>query len=72
MTARYMAVDQHGQTYHGLTHPRKDLLARLGRGHASKMYRDCKDGIACHCGYVIAGRWLEVFAVVPWHAAAEN
>lgn len=25
----YMAIDQYGQTYHGLKHPRKDLCERL-------------------------------------------
>jgi hypothetical protein len=74
MTAQrfYMAVSQYGDTFHGLTHPRKDLLARLGRQHAAKMYRDNADPAKPprHCGYVIAGLWLEVFEVNRWHAPA--
>ena len=48
----YMAIDQYGQTYHGLEHPRKDLLERLGRSHAEKMYRDTLDGRTVCTGYV--------------------
>ena len=32
----YMAIDQYGQTYHGLKHPRKDLCERLCNSHAEK------------------------------------
>lgn len=32
----YMAIDQYGQTYHGLKHPRKDLCERLCRSHVEK------------------------------------
>ena len=65
-TVGYMAIDQYGQTYHGLEHPRKDLLERFGRQHATKMYRDTKDGRQRHIGYVIAGLWLEVYRVSTW------
>jgi hypothetical protein len=62
----FMAVDQHGQTYHNLVHPRKDLLERLGYKHADKVYVDnTKTGKARHCGYVIGGHWLEVYEVRP-------
>jgi len=37
---RYMAIDQYGTTYHGLTRPRKDLMERIGRKHVAKMYTD--------------------------------
>ena len=69
-TIGYMAIDQYGQTYHGLQHPRKDLLDRLCRKHAAKMYRDTPDGSYRHVGYIIAGLWLEVFAVSQWKGAA--
>lgn len=63
MSAHYMAIDQYGQTFHGLKHPRKDLLERLGRKHASKMYVDGQDGKARHIGYVIGQQWLTVYQV---------
>ena len=63
----YMAIDQHGNTFHGLEYPRRDLLARLGYKHAAKMYRDTKGGGARHAGYVIGGLWLSVYSVLPWH-----
>jgi hypothetical protein len=63
-----MAVDQYGDTFHGLTYPRRDLCARLGRKHADRMYRDTATGEAQHVGYVIAGRWLSVYRVEPLHA----
>jgi len=59
-----MAIDQHGQTYHSLgEHPRKALLDRLCRKHASKMYADKRDGSVAHIGYVIAGLWLTLYNV---------
>lgn len=61
----YMAIDQYGQTYHGLTHPRKDLLERLGRSHADKMYQDGPEGQPQHIGYVIGTLWLRLYQVTP-------
>jgi hypothetical protein len=63
MRKSYMAVDQYGQTYHGLSKPRRDLLDRLYRKHAEKMYVDTKSGEARHCGYIIGGLWLSVYEV---------
>ena len=63
MTQQYMAVDQYGNHYYGLVHPRKDLLERLDRKHANKMYMDYKDGSYKHVGYVIAGLWLDVYKI---------
>ena len=61
----FMAIDQHGQHFDALKHPRKDLFSRLGRKHAARMYVDGKDGKAYHAGYIIAGLWLSVFSVTP-------
>lgn len=62
----YMAVDQYGQTFHGLRHPRKDLCAQLYCKHADKMYEDGPDGQPVHVGYVIAGHWLRLYRVIPF------
>lgn len=62
----YMAVDQHGQTFHGLTHPRKELCERLCRDHADKMLVAEKNGKTYHVGYVIGGLWLTLFEVTPY------
>ena len=62
---QYMAIDQYGNAYHGLEHPRKDLLARLDRQHASRMFVDTKAGETKHIGYIIAGHWLRLYAVEP-------
>ena len=66
----YMAVDQNGNCYHGLTHPRKELCERLGRKHADRMYIDHSDGTVSHIGYIIAGLWLRLHKVerVYWPA----
>jgi hypothetical protein len=66
---QFMAIDQYGQTYHGLNHPRKDLLSQLGRRHATKMYIDHKDGKTFHVGYVIGGLWLTLYSVAPFERA---
>ena len=59
----YMAIDQYGNTFHGLEHPRKDLMERLCNKHCSKMYIDKKDGSSKHIGYVIGGHWLTIYKV---------
>jgi len=61
----YMAVDQYGQTFFGLKHPRKELCKKLGTKHAEKMYVNDKAGKTFHVGYVIAGLWLKLYIVEP-------
>ena len=64
---QHMAIDQYGQTYHGLgPHPRKEVLRRLGRKHAERMFVDDKAGRSHHIGYIISGLWLEVYQVRPF------
>lgn len=59
-----MAIDQYGNTEHNLgPHPRKGLLERLDRKHASKVYVDKKDGRSVHIGWIVAGRWFTVYEV---------
>ena len=66
----YMAQDQYGNTYHiGNNPPRKWLLNHFGRYHADKMYCDAKSGKTRHAGYIIAGHWLDVYAVCEWKEA---
>ena len=62
---RYMAIDQYGEHFHGLVHPRKELCERLGCKHVDKMFVDGKDGGTYHVGYVIGGHWLNVYEVIP-------
>jgi len=58
-----IAVDQYGKYYPGLgKHPRKELLKRLGRKHAEKIYVDN----GRHVGYSIAGLWLSIFTIGEW------
>ena len=65
MKKHYMAIDQYGNTFHSLLHPRKDLCMKIGCSHVSKMFVDTKDGNARHTGYVISGHWLSVYEVKP-------
>lgn len=70
-TQSSMAIDQYGRTYHNLgNHPRKTLLERLERKHASKMYIDKKDGPPVHIGWIIGGLWLTVYNVTPMELPA--
>lgn len=64
MEKRYMAIDQYGQVFHGLTHPRKDLMERLDKSHADKMFVD-RNGGTYHVGYIIGGLWLTIYEVYP-------
>jgi len=63
VSKEYMGVDQYGNTFHDLAHPRKDLMDRLGISHAEKMYVDTQDGKTLHVGYVIGQHWITVYEV---------
>jgi len=59
----YMGCDNMGNTFHGLTHPRKDLMERLGYRSAQKMYCDITSGGSRHIGYVVGPHWVRVYRV---------
>lgn len=66
-TMNHMAIDQYGHAYHGLgEHPRKELMERLARSSAQRMYVDKKDGRTVHIGYIIGGLWLTLYKVEPF------
>lgn len=62
----YIGIDQYGDHYHIKQHPRKELLEQLGTSHASKMYCDLNNGGTKEKGYVIAGRWIDVYQLHAW------
>jgi len=62
----FMGIDNRGETYHNLgRHPRKELLSRLGRKHADRIYVD-NDGKVLHIGYIIATKWISLYKVEPF------
>lgn len=63
MKPEYIGIDQNGGIYRHLQFPRRDLLRRLGRKHAEKMYVD-RGKKTYHVGYVIAGLWINLYAKV--------
>lgn len=65
-----MGIDQYGETYHDLKHPRKELLERIGCGKVRKQYVDKKDGSVVQTGYVVGDRWVTLYNVTPWEKAA--
>jgi hypothetical protein len=46
-------------------HPRKELLDKLGRSHADKVYIDTKSGVK-HIGYIVAGQWFTFYNLTQW------
>lgn len=56
-----IAIDQYSNIEYGLKHPRKDLLKRIGRTKAKKMYTDAADGTILHVGYVIGPHWFLLY-----------
>lgn len=66
MNKQYMAIDQYGNTFHSLQHPRKELMQRIGINHTSKMFVEDKNGVAQHVGYVIGNHWFTVYQVLPF------
>ena len=65
----FLAIDQYGEDIRLLEpeNPRKQLLEKLGRQHADKMYCDLKAGGARHTGYIVAGRWFTLYTVCAWN-----
>lgn len=57
---RFWGIDQHGNVYANLQHPRKELQERL-HGKAYKMYFGKPDGSTSHIGYVIRDMWIRLF-----------
>lgn len=70
MPAQYMAVDQWGNTYHGLTKPRRDLIRKIGVQHCTRMYVDGTDGKTYHVGWVVGRHWCRVYRVEPMREVA--
>ena len=69
MKLGYMAIDERSGNTLKLTenkHPRGQLLAKLCRKHAAKMFVDVKDGGAKCVGYVAGGGWWRVYEVHDW------
>ena len=62
----YLGIDQYGDHYQIDKYPRKELLDQLGCKHADKMYCDTTDGKTKHIGYIIADRWITIYAVYSW------
>lgn len=65
----FLAIDEQSGEKIALTeptHPRKQLLAKLGRKSASRMYCDLKSGGAKHIGWIVAGRWFRILQVCDW------
>jgi len=70
---RHIGLDQYGRTYWLGAHPRKDLLRLLCRTRSAKLYRDDSSPQGYHhVGYVIAGLWIEVFALQPLAAERQQ
>ena len=65
MKKQYIAIDQYGQIWGTLEHPRTDLMKKTRCSHAEKMYIDEEDGKVYHTGYVIGGLWFKVYEIQP-------
>ena len=59
----FLGLDQYGEHYTIKANPRKELCEQLGRKHVSKMYCDPD---ARHVGYIIAGRWINIYRICEW------
>lgn len=70
MKLGYIAINQYGETVKltELTHPRKQLLIKLGLSHCEKMYCERADGQGepVHVGYVIGGGWWSIYEIHDW------
>lgn len=66
---RYVAKDQMGNVWWLGKHPRKELLEKLDRAKAHKMYLDIapkdKPKWIAHVGYVIGPHWIDVWEIAP-------
>lgn len=46
--------------------PRAQLLDKLSRKHADKMYVDREDGSAKHIGWIVARGWWRIYTISDW------
>ena len=69
MNLGFVAHDQWGNTFFLGKHPRKQLLEKMGKKHAEKIYVDVKndDGsiTTIHSGWKIGNSWFDVFRLEP-------
>ena len=74
MKLGYIAINQYGETVKltELTHPRKQLLNRLGVSHCEKMYCERANGEPVHVGYVIGGGWWSIYEIHDWSKGGTN
>ena len=66
---KYMAIDQYGNTYHGLKHPRTELSKLVGApGPAclQMLYTTKINGTSVHVGYEYKGRQYRLYEVIPY------
>lgn len=67
MKLGYLGVDQYGTRYKLDKHPRKELLEKLGRAHADKIFVDSiATGQPKHIGYIVGGLWVTLYEVHEW------
>ena len=66
MKLGYMACGNYGTVFHGLKHPRKDLLEKMGASSCQKMFVDSNEG-AKHIGYIVRGEWFTVYEIHEWN-----
>ncbi len=64
----YMAIGNRGTVLHNLRYPRRDILQRMYRNHAEKIWCDRPDGTRQHVGYIVASEWFTVYEVTEWHS----
>lgn len=71
---KYMAIDQYGNTYHGLKHPRTELSKLVGApGPAClrMLYKTEPNGDDIHIGYEYKGRKYRLYEVSPYEAKVQ-
>ena len=73
-TNKFMAIDQSGNTYHGLTHPRNELAQQIGCHPSSlkRLYMDKTDGTTVHIGYATANMQFRLYEVIPYEDVVEE
>ena len=69
MNLGFVAQDQWGNTFFLGKHPRKELLAKMCRKHADKLYVDIKNEngriTTIHSGWKIGDSWFNVYRLEP-------
>lgn len=70
----YIAIDQYGHSVKltdSASHPKGQLLKKLGVSRAENMFVDSISGESKHIGYIVGDNWYTIYKISEWVGKAK-